>query len=260
MYRPRIIPVLLLKDQGLVKTIRFSKPKYIGDPINAVRIFNKLKTDELVFLDIQASEKSRPISLDFVKKVAGEANMPFAVGGGIRSLETIRAILEAGAEKVIIGSYALENPDFILEASNQFGASTVCVCVDVKKPLLSRSDRVYVLNGRTKSKYGPLEFAKLLVGLGVGELIIQSIDNDGVMEGYDVSLINEISNAVPVPVIGLGGAGSIAHLEELAQSSVINGLAAGSIFVYNDRNRGVLINYPDSAKKDRFRAIFYQAV
>ncbi len=260
MYRPRIIPVLLLKDQGLVKTIRFSKPKYIGDPINAVRIFNKLKADELVFLDIQASEKKRSISLDFVKKVAEEANMPFGVGGGIRSIESIRAILEAGAEKVVIGSYALENPDFVREASNQFGASTICVCLDVKKTLLTKRDRVYSLNGKNQSKYAPLEYAKHMVSLGVGELIVQSIDNDGVMDGYNVSLIAEVSKMVPVPVIGLGGAGSMEHLEELARTAVVNGLAAGSLFVYNDRNRGVLVNYPDAGKKAMFRVLFNQAV
>jgi imidazole glycerol-phosphate synthase subunit HisF len=139
MFRPRVIPVLLLKDNVLVKSVKFKDYKYIGDPINAVRIFNGFNADELVFLDIEASKKKRLISLEFVKNVGEEANMPFAVGGGIRSLDDIRSIINAGAEKVIINSYAAENPDFIYSASDTFGSSTICVCIDVKKSLLGKN-------------------------------------------------------------------------------------------------------------------------
>ena len=181
MFRPRVIPVLLLKDLALVKSIGFKNFKYIGDPINAVKIFNDLKADELVFLDITASKENRLISLDFVKDVGEEANMPFAVGGGIRSIEDIRKIISAGAEKVVINSYAAENPDFIKEASDTFGSSTIVVCIDVKKKLFSGL-QTWILNGSKSTKFSPIDFAKLMQEKGAGEIIIQSIERDGTME------------------------------------------------------------------------------
>ena len=243
MFRPRIIPVLLLKDLALVKSIGFKNFKYIGDPINAVKIFNDLKADELVFLDITASKENRLISLDFVKDVGEEANMPFAVGGGIRSIEDIRKIISAGAEKVVINSYAAENPDFIKEASDTFGSSTIVVCIDVKKKLFGGL-QTWTLNGSKSTKFSPVEFARLMEEKGAGEVIIQSIEKDGTMEGYDLNLIKSISESVNIPVVALGGAGKLIHLEEGYQKGFANGLAAGSLFVYQGSKRGVLINYP----------------
>ena len=243
MFRPRVIPVLLLKDLALVKSIGFKNFKYIGDPINAVKIFNDLKADELVFLDITASKENRLISLDFVKDVGEEANMPFAVGGGIRSIEDIRKIISAGAEKVVINSYAAENPDFIKEASDTFGSSTIVVCIDVKKKLFSGL-QTWTLNGCKSTKFSPIEFAKLMQEKGAGEIIIQSIERDGTMEGYDLELIKSISESVSIPVVALGGAGKLIHLEEGYQKGFANGLAAGSLFVYQGSKRGVLISYP----------------
>jgi len=243
MFRPRIIPVLLLKDLALVKSIGFKNFKYIGDPINAVKIFNDLKADELVFLDITASKENRLISLDFVKDVGEEANMPFAVGGGIRSIEDIRKIISAGAEKVVINSYAAENPDFIKEASDTFGSSTIVVCIDVKKKLFGGL-QTWTLNGSKSTKFSPIDFAKLMQEKGAGEIIIQSIERDGTMEGYDLELIKSISESVSIPVVALGGAGKLIHLEEGYQKGFANGLAAGSLFVYQGSKRGVLINYP----------------
>ncbi len=244
MFRPRIIPVLLLKNLALVKSIQFKNHKYIGDPINAVRIFNDLKADELVFLDIEASKNDRLISLDFVKNVGEEANMPFGVGGGIKSLEDIKNILSTGAEKVIINSYAAQNPDFIREASDAFGSSTIVVCMDVKHKML-RGQRTWVLGGSKSTSYTPLEFAQLMEKNGVGELIIQSIERDGTMEGYDIELIKSIATTVSVPVVALGGAGKKEDLREVYQNGHANALAAGSLFVYQGSKRGVLINYPD---------------
>lgn len=246
MYRPRIIPVLLLKNLALVKSIKFKDFNYIGDPINAVRIFNDLKADELVFLDIEATKENRMISLEFVKDVGEEANMPFAVGGGVRSLDDIRKIIGAGAEKVIIGSYAVENPDFISEASATFGASTICVCIDIKKNLFGKN-QVRTSNG-SKTTLTPIEFAKSMEQNGAGEIIIQSVDKDGTMTGYDLELIRTISEAVSIPVIALGGAGSIADLKKARTESFANGLAAGSLFVYQGTKRGVLINYPERSE------------
>lgn len=244
MFRPRIIPVLLLKNLALVKSIQFKNHKYIGDPINAVRIFNDLKADELVFLDIEASLNNRLISLDFVKNVGEEANMPFAVGGGIKSVEDIRAVINAGAEKVIINTRAAQNPEFIREASEAFGSSTIVVCLDVKKKLF-RGQRTWVLSGTRSTEYTPLEFARLMEEKGAGELIVQSIERDGMMEGYDVELTGLISASISIPVVALGGAGSKEDLTDVYKKGYANGLAAGSLFVYQSKKRGVLINYPD---------------
>lgn len=247
MFRPRIIPVLLLKNLALVKSIQFAKHKYIGDPINAVRIFNDLKADELVFLDIEASPANRLISLDFVGDVGEEANMPFAVGGGIKTIEDIRAVINAGAEKVVINTAAAQNPDFIKDASETFGSSTIVVCIDVKKKWL-KGQRTWILNGSRATSYTPLDFARLMEQNGAGELIIQSVEKDGTMQGYDIGLIKSISTLVSVPVIALGGAGKEEDLIEAYRSGYANGLAAGSLFVYQSKKRGVLINYPEKNK------------
>ena len=234
----------MLKDNVLVKSIRFKDHKYIGDPINAVRIFNGFNADELVFLDIEASKKKRLVSLDFVKNVGEEASMPFAVGGGIRSLEDIRKIINAGAEKVIINTYASENPDFIYQASATFGSSTICVCIDVKKSMFGKTG-TWVLNGTKSTGYSPVDLAKLMEEKGAGEIVIQSIDKDGSMQGYDIELIKTISENVTIPVVALGGAGNLQHLKEAYQQGFANGLAAGSLFVYQGSKRGVLVNYPE---------------
>jgi cyclase len=244
MFRPRIIPVLLLKNLALVKSIQFKNHKYIGDPINAVKIFNELKADELVFLDIEASRENRLISLDFVKNVGEEANMPFAVGGGIKTIKDIKTVLNAGAEKVVINTFAAQNPDFIKEASETFGVSAIVVCIDVKTKFL-KGQRTWILNGRQSTSYTPLEFARLMEQNGAGELIIQSIERDGMMEGYDIELIRSISTSVTVPVVALGGAGKKEDLIAARKDGYANALAAGSLFVYQSKRRGVLINYPD---------------
>lgn len=244
MFRPRIIPVLLFKNNGLVKSKRFKDFRYIGDPINAVKIFNDLKADELVFLDILATAEKRLISLDFVKSIGEEANMPFSVGGGIRSINDIRKIIGAGAEKVIINTYAAENPDFIREASETFGSSTIVVCIDVKTKFLG-GEQTWILNGSRSTGYSPIDFAKLMEEKGAGEIIIQSIEKDGTMKGYDIRLIKNISQSISIPVVALGGAGNLNHLMEAYTEGYANGLAAGSIFVYQGPKHGVLINYPE---------------
>lgn len=248
MFRPRVIPVLLLKNKALVKTSKFRNPNYIGDAINAVQIFNDLTADEIVFLDIEATKNNTLINIDFVKEVGEEANMPFAVGGGIRTINDIRNIISAGAERVVIGSYAVENPDFISKAAKEFGSSTIAVCIDVKKPLFS-DVRVYTVNGKKKSKFNPLEFAKLMEQNGAGEIIIQSVDLDGSMLGYDIELIKSISSEVSIPVIALGGAGGLNDLKIAFNIGYATGVAAGSLFVYQNKNKGVLINYPENVKE-----------
>lgn len=244
MYRPRIIPVLLLSGRTLVKSVRFKNYKYIGDPINAVRIFNDHNADELVFLDINASAEKRCISFDFVKKVGEEASMPFSVGGGISTLEDIRKILDSGAEKVILCTAALKKPGFVKEAALAFGSSTIVVCLDVKNNLWGKPC-IWDNSSHAYHKQTPLEFALKMENCGAGEIIIQSVDRDGTMLGYDMAITMGISGALNIPVVALGGAGSLEDLKNGFIESGLCGLAAGSLFVYQNRRRGVLINYPE---------------
>ena len=243
MFRPRVIPVLLLRNLGLVKSIKFKDFRYIGDPINAVKIFNDLHADELVFLDITASKEKRKISLDFVRKVGDECNMPFAVGGGIRTIEDIREILNSGAEKVVINTAAAEKPDFIRQASEEFGSSTIVVSMDVKKKFLG-DNTVWTYSGSKATIYDPVTYAKLVAEKGTGEIIIQSIDHDGMMEGFDMDLISKISNSVTIPVVACSGAGSYQHLRQAVKEANASAVAAGSLFVYHGARRAVLVNYP----------------
>ena len=247
MYRPRIIPVLLLQYKGLVKSVNFKNHRYIGDPINAVRIFNELNADELAFIDILATREKRTISVDFVKNVGEEANMPFSVGGGIRTLEDIRKIIEAGAEKVILNSIAGENPGFVSEAAEAFGSSTITVCIDVKNDFLGK-EKVWIKAGTKSINFNPVQFARQMEESGAGEIIIQSIERDGKMEGYDINLIKKVAESVSIPVVSLGGAGSWQHIIELNSLVSLNGLAAGSLFVYHGERNAVLVNYPEREK------------
>ena len=248
MFRPRIIPVLLLQNQYLVKSVNFKKHNYIGDPINAVKIFNDLKADELVFLDIEASAKNNKTDIDFVKQISEEANMPFSIGGGIQSIEQIREIINSGAERVIIGTKAVEDPFFVKRASETFGTSTISVCIDYRKSLF-KGLKVFYKNGKIRSPHSPIDFAKLMKSCGAGEIIIQSIDRDGRMEGYDLELLKIISSAVSIPTTALGGASCYEDFHKCYHNTLVNGLASGSVFVYQNKNKGVLINYPENKRK-----------
>ncbi len=247
MFRPRVIPVLLLDGQALVKTIQFGAGKYLGDPINAVKLFNDLNVDELVFLDISATKEKRMISAELIEQIGGEANMPFAVGGGIRSLQDIRSALASGAEKVIINDAALTDPGFVRSAADTFGSSTIAVCLDVKRVLFA-GGRVFSHSTRKSSARDPVEYARSIEGLGAGELIVQSVDRDGMMDGYDVPLVRAVSEAVSIPVVALGGAGCLADLATAHFQGFASAVAAGSLFVYQSKMRGVLINYPSAEK------------
>ena len=252
MFRPRVIPVLLLKNLGLVKSIRFKNYRYIGDPINAVKLFNDLGADELAFLDILANHENRSIYLDFVRRVGDEANMPFSIGGGIRSIKEIQQILAAGAEKVIVNSFAAVNPEFIKEASDEFGSSTIAVSIDVKNNLFGK-ELTYIYSGKKATKYDPVSFAKLMEDKGAGEIIINSIEHDGMMQGYNISLIQRISAAVRIPVVALGGASSYDDLRKAVSEGFASAVAAGSMFVFHGPRKAVLINYPD---KEEMESIF----
>lgn len=247
MYRPRIIPVLLLKNNALIKTKKFKNDRYIGDPINAVRIFNALQADEIIFLDIQASKRGQPISLELIKKVGEEANMPFSVGGGIKTLNQMEERIQAGAEKIVIGSLIFEYPERVKEAVRKFGSSTLVGCMDIKKDWKGK-ESVFINNGKRKIQGKVDELARQIEDMGIGELIVQSIEADGMMQAYNIPLIKRIAEAVKIPVTGLGGAANLTSMKELYEEVPINGLAAGSMFVFSGARHGVLINYPE--KKD----------
>ena len=242
MFRPRIIPVLLLRNQGLVKTVAFDKHRYIGDPINAVKIFNDLEVDELLFLDILATKEGRCIAPEFIRGIGDEANMPFAVGGGIRNVQQIEGIIKAGAEKVVINTAAYEVKGLIREASAAFGSSTIVVSIDVKKKFLGKK-QVYVKAGSVATGLDPVEFAKQMEQEGAGELFLTSIDHEGRMQGYDLDLIHAVSAAVTIPVVAHGGAATNQHFTDAVLKGHASAVAAGSRFVYHGSRNAVLINY-----------------
>lgn len=252
MYRSRIIPCLLLKGQGLVKSVRFKDHRYIGDPINAVKIFNDKKADELIFLDVFATKEGRTIALDLVRKLGDECNMPFTVGGGVSTLAQIKHLIQAGAEKVSINAAAVQRPGFIHEASEEFGSSTIVVSMDVKKRRFT-GERVFVKNGSSASNFKPVEFAQLMQEKGAGELLVNSIENDGMMDGYDQALIAAVADSVNIPVIACGGAGCVEDLSKVVTEGKASAAAAGSLFVYHGPRRAVLINLPE---KETMRASF----
>ena len=254
MFRPRIIPVLTLKGKGLIKTIKFDKKKarYIGDPINAVHIFNDLEADELIFLDITATIENRCISSDLVKSIGEEAYMPFAVGGGITNIKQIHQLISAGAEKVVINTSCIKTPELLSEASRQFGNQSIVAAIDVKKNLLGKY-RIYINDGSKQVDIDIEQHIKTLEQMGAGELFINSIDRDGTMSGYDLELIKHISDMVKIPVIACGGAGKLSDLSCVTKLANASAAAAGSIFIYHGSRNAVLINYPD--KKELLKTL-----
>jgi imidazole glycerol-phosphate synthase subunit HisF len=239
----RVIPCLLLRNNGLVKTIKFSNPVYLGDPINTIKIFNEKEVDELVFLDIDATKSGKEPPYDLLGKIAGECFMPFAYGGGINSVSQIEKIIRSGAEKIIINSAAIEQKDIISEASREFGSSTIVVSIDVKKDFFKRY-KVYTRGGTKDTGLNPVDHAKKAEENGAGELLVNSIDRDGTMEGYDIELIRQIAGSVSVPVIACGGAGKITDFKQAVLEGGASAVAAGSFFVFHGKRRAVLITYP----------------
>lgn len=242
MKRIRVIPVLLFKSGGLVKTVQFSREKYVGDPINAVRIFNEKEVDELVLLDITASEKGRPPDPRFVEDLAGECFMPFCYGGGVSDLEQIQKLLRVGAEKVSLNTAAVRTPELVEKASRRFGSQSVVVSIDVKKHLLGRYS-VHIQRGKQDTGIDPVEFAKEMARRGAGELLLNSIDRDGTYQGYDIDLIRKVSHAVTIPVVACGGARNVDDFV-MAVRAGASAVAAGSMFVFHGVHRAVLINFP----------------
>jgi imidazole glycerol-phosphate synthase subunit HisF len=243
MLRTRFIPCLLLKDSALVKTVKFKNPQYVGDPINAVRIFNEKEVDELVLLDISASGEKRGPSFKLLSEIASECFMPLSYGGGIRTIEEIRQLLSIGIEKVIINTYACENPDFVREAAEKFGSQSLIISIDVKRTFFGKYE-VMSLGARRKTGLDPLIFAQRMEELGAGELLINSVDRDGTWQGYDLELIRTITDSVSIPTIACGGASGLEDLSEAVLKGGASAVAAGSMVVFQGKDLGVLINFP----------------
>src|SRR5450759_5006632 len=239
----RIIPCLLLRNNGLVKTIKFKESIYIGDPINTIKIFNEKEVDEIIFLDIDATKTKTEPPYDLIRNIASECFMPFAYGGGIHSLRQIEKIIKSGAEKIVINSYAFLQKNFIKEAVNQFGSSTIAISMDVKKDFL-RGNTVYIKGGTQSTGINPIDYAKEIENEGAGELLINSIDRDGVMEGYDIELIRSVSKSIKIPLIACGGAGKLSDFRLAIEEGGASAAAAGSFFVFHGKRRAVLITYP----------------
>jgi len=242
MNRIRVIPCLLLKNNGLVKTKEFKDPIYVGDPINAVKIFNDKEADELLFIDIDASRSEKGPDYELLDRIIKEAFMPFGYGGGIKTLDNIRKLLHMGIEKICINSIIVKDPDFVAKASEISGSQSIVVSIDVKKDVLGRN-KVYDYLTKKTTNLEPVEFAKLLEKKGAGEILLTAVDREGTYKGYDLDLIKLVSNAVNIPVIALGGASKADDFKDAIKAGA-SAVSAGSLFVFYGKLKAVLINYP----------------
>jgi cyclase len=242
MRRVRVIPVLLLKGGGLVKTVRFKQPKYVGDPVNAVKIFNEKEIDEIVILDIDASREKRGPNMQRIREIAGEAFIPLAYGGGISTIDQVKELFYIGVEKVVFNFQAIQHPGLLTEAAKLVGSQSVVASIDVKKNLFGKY-KVYGLNGTMQTGRDPVSFARELQAAGAGEIFLNVIDRDGTYEGYDTALISQVTSGLEIPLIACGGAGSVEDFFK-AISSGASAVAAGSYFVFQRPHQAVLISYP----------------
>jgi len=238
------MPCLLLKGRSLVKTVCFRDVSYIGDPLNAVRIFNEKQVDELVIFDITATIENKEPDYDLIAKIAEECFMPLCYGGGIRTIDMIQKILNSGVEKIVVNSQTVKNPKFIRQAADQFGSQSIIVAIDVKKNQWGNYT-VYSHGGRKNSKIDPVVHAQLMAEMGAGEIILTSIDREGTWAGYDYEITRRVAAAANIPVIASGGAGEVLHFYEAVQKGKASAVAIGSMAVYHDKGQGVLINFPD---------------
>ncbi len=249
MLAPRIIPTLLVHNKGLVKTVKFKEGKYIGDPINAVKIFNEKESDELMVLDIDATIEDREPDYKMIENLAVECRMPLCYGGGIKTAKQAAKIFSLGVEKVALSSAIVENPKLVQEIAKEVGTQSVVVVLDVKKKLFAGYE-VMTHNGTKKTGIDPVKFIKELEDFGIGEIVINSIDNDGMMQGYDFNIIDKIKEIATVPMTVLGGAGSLEDMGEVIKKHGIIGVSAGSLFVFKGKYKAVLINYPNDVSKN----------
>lgn len=251
MLRARIIPFLLIRNGRLVKTVQFGRDKYVGDPLNAVRIFNEKEVDELVVLDISASTEKREPDYKLIKSLAAECRMPLCYGGGVNRVEQIQKIVSLGVEKVALSSAAVNDPDLLTRAADRVGRQSVVAVLDVRKSRSQRRYDVFTHNGTRATGKTITELAPALVRAGAGEIVVNSIDNDGEMKGYDLALAAMVWDMIDVPMTLVGGAGSTEDVATLIERFGIVGAGAGSLFVFKGKYRAVLISYPNRKDKDR---------
>lgn len=250
MLRTRVIPCLQLIDDNLVKTVKFDNHGYIGDPINTVRIFNELEVDELCFLDIRASVQRREPNIEILQQIANECFMPLSYGGGVKDFETAQKILSIGFEKIVLNTAAYRIPTLVSQISEHFGAQAVIGSIDVKKNMWGKY-QVFINDGKEKIKKDAVEWAKELELLGVGELLVTSMDKDGSWSGYDHDIISKINDVVNIPVIANGGAGSVTDIESVVKKCGVSAVALGSMVVYQKKGMGVLVNFPDKKQLEQ---------
>ena len=243
MLRVRVIPTLLLCNAGLVKGSRFKHHKYVGDPINAVKIFNEKEVDELVFLDIAAGEAKTGPNFDLIEDIASEAFIPFAYGGGISQISEIDRLFRSGVEKVVMNTSAVRRPELITKAAGAYGSQSIVVSIDVRKTLFGNYE-VYIDGGKTKTNLSPADFAQKVEALGAGEVILCSIDREGTGKGYDCQLLKQVVDAVNIPVVASGGAGNLQHFAEAVDKGGVGAVSAGDMFTFHGRHKAVLITYP----------------
>ena len=250
MLYPRIIPCLLIHNKGLTKTVKFKEGKYVGDPLNAVRIFNEKEVDELMVLDIDATVKGTEPNYELIEKMAKECRMPLCYGGGIKTADQAKKIFSYGVEKIAISSLAVEKPEVVTEIAEAVGNQSVVVVMDVHKRKFLGKYELLTHNGTKSTGLNPVDFAKEMQQRGAGELVVNSIDNDGVMQGFDMKLIDVVKQAVNIPVTVIGGAGTLDDVGEVIQKHGIIGVSAGSLFVFKGKYKAVLINYPNPQEKE----------
>lgn len=243
MLRTRVIPCLLLMNGRLVKTVQFKRPNYVGDPVNIVRIFNTKEVDELVFLDITATNEKRSPNLKLISEIASECFMPFAYGGGIRTLDDVKALFTLGVEKVVLNSIAVEDETFVTQVAERYGNQSVIVSIDAKKNIFGKY-RVYTSAGKKKISIDPVQHAINMQNKGAGEILLTSINQDGTMNGYDIELIKMVADAVTIPVVACGGAGELADLAKAVNEGGASAVGIGSMVVYQGKNRAVLTKFP----------------
>lgn len=240
--RPRIIPTLLVDDKDLIKTIQFGKRTYLGDPINAVKIFNRKGIDELSVLDIGATKNNREPDYELLRDIAGEAFMPLSCGGGIKTVDQVHDLLGIGYEKVVINTELVRNPQLITKAAELYGSQSIVASIDAKK--VNGSYRCYIADGTERTEWSPIDLSKEAEKLGAGEIVLNSLNNDGMMTGYDIELVHSVADAVRIPVIAIGGAGGIQDLKRVLLEGHAHAAAGGSMFVYYGRLKAVLISAP----------------
>lgn len=254
--RPRIIPVLLIDDRDMIKTDQFSKPTYLGDPVNAVKIFNRKGVDELSVLDISASKNHKEPDYEILKDIASEAFMPLSYGGGVSTIDQVRTLLAIGYEKVVMNTALVQNPELVRQAVTLAGSQSIVASIDAKK--IKEQYRCVICDGGELVDLTPVELAKKAEELGAGEIFLNSVDRDGRMQGYDLELVKSVSSAVSIPVTACGGAGGVEDLREVLQEGGAHAAAGGSMFVYYGRLKAVLITAP--SEEELLQAEIYKNI